>query len=99
MIEDTIGEKLHDRSTRGGTLSPEEHKLLSAWYTQQDQAEASQLKAPNLAKADLAELRTQIDAALARIADITKQIQELTAENEKLRQEVIALRRRVPQFV
>jgi hypothetical protein len=43
MISDKIGTVLHDKATRGKTLTPEEQKMLEQWYAEQDRAEADAL--------------------------------------------------------
>jgi hypothetical protein len=43
MVSDELGEQLHDRATRGETLSVEEQRQLDRWYTAQDHAEMAML--------------------------------------------------------
>jgi hypothetical protein len=43
MIPDEIGQKLHDRATRGENLTVEEQELLQRWYAHHDQEEMVQL--------------------------------------------------------
>ena len=44
MAEQTKGEILHDKATRGEELSPEENDYLIAWYAKQDQIEFNVLQ-------------------------------------------------------
>ncbi|MDM8517215.1 hypothetical protein QUF76_13520 [Desulfobacterales bacterium HSG16] len=44
MLSDETGKALHDRATRGKSLSLEEQKLLEKWYNEQDDAESQLLK-------------------------------------------------------
>lgn len=39
MKEDNVAMQLHDRATRGETLSPEEQVQLAEWYSRQDALE------------------------------------------------------------
>lgn len=98
MISDELGKQLHDRATRGETLSSEEQAQLEAWYTAQDRAETEELGLTGADKA-VSALRAQVDSALVRIGAITGQIQELEEENEALRREVAALRHQLTQRV
>jgi hypothetical protein len=43
MISDDSAKQLHDRATRGETLSAEEQKQLENWYASQDTAESKML--------------------------------------------------------
>ncbi|MBI4758581.1 MAG: hypothetical protein HY783_06225 [Chloroflexi bacterium] len=96
MISDDIGRKLHDRSSRGETLSAEEQKQLENWYASQDNAESKMLGLTASEKT-VASLQTQIDSALAQLMVVTKRIQEVASENEALRREIAALRRQLMQ--
>ena len=95
MVSDMLGGQLHDRVTREERLSDVELAQLNEWYASHDKAETLELDLPPMAMRST-ELQAQIDAALARLAAITKRIQELAIENDLLRQDVIALRCRVP---
>lgn len=46
MIDDATGARLHDRSTRGDTLTYAEREDLATWYEQGDRREAAQLGLP-----------------------------------------------------
>lgn len=91
MIPDNLAKQLHDRATRGGTLSAEEQRQLENWYASQDAAESEAL---GLAAGEktLATLQAQVDAALAQLMTVAKRTQEIASENETLRREITALR-------
>jgi peptidoglycan hydrolase CwlO-like protein len=94
MICDESAQQLHDKATRGGTLSSDERAHLDAWLSAQDETEAS-LLSPKRVEPALAELRSQVNSALKQVGTITRSIQQLTAENESLQREVAALRSRL----
>lgn len=96
MISDDIARKLHDRSSRGETLSAEEQKQLQDWYASQDTAESKMLGLTTSEKT-VASLQAQVDAALTQLMTVTKRIQEVASENETLRREIAALRRQLVQ--
>ena len=96
MISDEIARKLHDRVSRGETLTAEEQKQLQGWYASQDNAESQMLGLLGSDKT-VTSLQTQIDATLAQLMTVTKRIQEVASENETLRHEIIALRRQLRQ--
>lgn len=91
MISDDLGQVLHDRSTRGETLSAEEQLLLERWYEAQDKLE-SQLLALTPDEKALANLQSQIEGALTQLISLTNRIQQVASENELLRQEINSLR-------
>lgn len=89
---------LHDRSVRGLPLSGEQQAQLAQWYAQEDVAEARLLGvSAGIGNTDL--LQTQIKAALAQVASVTQQIQQLVLQNEELRQEVTVLKQNLAQRV
>jgi peptidoglycan hydrolase CwlO-like protein len=96
MISDDIARKLHDRSSRGETLSAEEQKQLQDWYANQDTAESKSLGLAASEKS-VVSLQSQVDAALAQLMTVTKRIQEVASENETLRREIAVLRRQLVQ--
>ena len=91
MVSDDLAKQLHDRATRGETLSTEEQRQLESWYASQDTTES---KALGLATGEktLATLQAQVDAALAQLMAVAKRIQEIASENETLRREIATLR-------
>jgi hypothetical protein len=94
MIFDEFGMQLHDRYTRGETLTAEEQAQLEAWYREQDAAEAQQLNQAVMASG-ISELHTQVETALAHLAVAIQRVQQITAENEGLREENSTLRQQL----
>lgn len=92
MIPDDIGQKLHDRATRGENLTAEEQESLRHWYARHDQEEAAQLGAAP-APSRLAELQARVQQATAQVVAQARHIEALTADNAQLRQEVASLQR------
>jgi flagellar biosynthesis/type III secretory pathway protein FliH len=78
MVSNDLAKQLHDKATRGETLSVEEQRQLANWYARQDIAEG---KALGLAAGEKtsASLQAQVDAALAQLMTVTKRIQDLAA--------------------
>lgn len=95
MSLDERAKQLHDKVTRGVTLSAEEQAQLDAWYAEQDQREHLVLSAASSSQR-LATLQTQIEMALAQLLSTTQRIQDLTVHNETLRREVAVLQHRLP---
>jgi predicted nucleic acid-binding Zn-ribbon protein len=85
---------LHDRATRGESLSADEQNLLESWYRQEDAAESAGLGAA-VAEASLVALRSQVDATLEQLSAAIKRIQSVTDENAELRRENTDLRRQL----
>ena len=83
MITDELGQALHDKSTRGGTLSSEESKQLENWYNYHDNLERQRFSAVMHMKSQdttTEKLRSQIEATLMQLGAMTKRIQEIAAE-------------------
>lgn len=95
MSLDELIKQLHDKATRGLTLSAEEQAQLEAWYAEQDQQERAVLGPTGLSQR-LATLHTQVETALAQLLNVTQRIQELTVHNETLRHEIAVLQRQLP---
>ena len=93
MVSDSSGLELHDKATRGQKLSAEEETLLQAWYAEQDRAENTLLNLSDDENA--ASLQAQVETTLAQIITITKQIEETSAENDRLRREIASLRQQL----
>ncbi len=96
MISEDSARKLHERFSRGETLSVEEQKQLENWYARQDTAESKMLRLTTSEKT-VATLQAQVDAALTQLLTVTKRIQEVASENETLRHEIAGLRRQLMQ--
>jgi len=91
MIDNELGQQLHDKKTRKFSMTPEELGLLDAWYEQQDAWEASYLLKP-MAHNELVGLKNQIAVTMARITVVSQHIRQLTQENEAIRREIMSLR-------
>jgi hypothetical protein len=96
MIVDPVAQVLHDKSTRGGILTPAEQAILTQWYAELDQQDEAILArtppAPNLPQ-----LQAQVDAVVTDILKTTNRIQSLLLENEKLRRSIVELERQLEQ--
>jgi len=79
MVPDDLARQLHDRATRGESLSAKEQAHLENWYAVQDSAESQKLGL-TVTERKLATLQAQVDAALAQLTAVTKRIQETAAE-------------------
>ena len=97
MISDEKGKQLHGRATSGEKLSGEEKAQLEEWYTFQDQLEMASF---GLQKQEsiLDNLQAQIKEALDQLVKVSNHIQQITTENETLRQENITLRRQLAKL-
>ena len=98
MISDDSARKLHDRLSRGEALSVEEQTQLENWYASQDTAERKILGVTASEKT-VASLQSQVYAALSQLTIVTKRIQEVSSENETLRNEIGGLRRQLIQLL
>jgi hypothetical protein len=81
MISDVVGRQLHDRASRGGSLSANERQQLEEWLLAQDHAESNLLSSKGDAPT-LADLRSQVDVALEKVAAVTRNIRQLSEEND-----------------
>jgi hypothetical protein len=95
MLSDEEGLKLHDRATCGQTLSPGEQEQLQAWYELQDSLEASDLQS-SLPQTDVAVLKQQIESTLSQLTITVQRIQQVTLENESIREEIQGLKQQLP---
>lgn len=91
MIADSLGQELHDRSTRGELLSAEEQVQLERWYEDQDDLERKILS-PSAAEKTTDKLQSKIEVTLTQLITTTNRIREVASENESLRQEINGLR-------
>lgn len=90
MIANEVGQRLHDRATRGEQLSEEERASLESWYAQQDLEEMAAL-VKTTPTGDGPALRKWVEEAATQIETAIRRTNALLAENEKLRQEIAAL--------
>lgn len=90
MIADELGQRLHDRATRGERLSDSESAQLHEWYSHHDRQEQALLNG-NVDDGRRRQLHHDISAGLARLVTVSKEIQALAVENESLRSEISSL--------
>lgn len=95
MISDELGMELHDRYTLDELLTPQEHTQLEAWYAQKDSAEAALLEKNQPQLPNLAMLQAQLDATLAQLTAVIQRLQQITLENDSIREEVAALKQQL----
>ena len=95
MVSDELGKQLHDRATRGETLSAQERASLETWYAAQDRAEMDALDLTTPETVTI--LQAQVDSVLEQLETAAKRIQELAQENDRLRGEIATLHRRLAQ--
>jgi hypothetical protein len=98
MVTDELGKQLHDRATRGETLSLEEQSQLEEWYAAQDRAEAADLGLTVSAET-ITVLQAQVALVLEQLTVATQRIQEITEENQALHHEISKLRRQLAQVL
>ena len=94
MISDNLAKQLHDKATRGESLSAEEQSQLENWYALQDNAESNVLSLTAAEKTP-ATLQAQVDVALTQLITVTKRIREIASGNDALRHEIATLRRQL----
>lgn len=92
MDQDERLRALHDRATRGATLSPDEEAALAAWYREHDRLEQAALEGSR-SDERLTVLREQLAAALAGLAVAGDRVRMVAERNEALRRENDALKR------
>lgn len=98
MIADELGQQLHDKVTRGEVLSEEEKTWLENWYALQDQEESQALGLTN-ERQTLQVLQSQVETALTQLTIATRRIQEISMENETIRQDITMLRQQLADQV
>ncbi len=96
MDSDEVAKHLHDKASRGKTLSAEERKKLDAWYASLDTMESEMLSRPSNDKT-IDALRVQLEMSQAQLVAVMQRIQEVTAENDILRRDIAALQRQLVQ--
>ena len=87
MISDKETKRLHDKATRGLSLTAEEQSQLQNWYSLHDSIENKKLGLTTNEKKSVS-LQNQIDTALEQLMTVTKRIQKVTSENQALKREV-----------
>ncbi len=93
-VDLALGKSLHDRATRGDSLSNDEQMLLDVWYMAEDDAERDLLQNAEVIP-DVGQLRSDIAATLARVVEEAQQVKTLLVQNEMLYREVKELKRQV----
>lgn len=96
MANDTAMLELHDRATRGESLTAADCALLEAWYSEQDGEESASLVSP-LDPPSLATMRADLRQATGELAGASLRIGELASQNEAIRRENELLRSQVSQ--
>jgi len=81
---------LHDKRTRGLSLSEKEQTSLNAWYARLDQEESRMLNSV-VASDRVSVLHAQIQAAQTELLSVTQRIQATTVENSRLQEEIATL--------
>ena len=87
------GASLHDRFTRGESLSDSERVLLNRWYQEQDTVEEALLRAHRPTEQEMAP--SDLQATLRRIQETAASIETLHQQNVTLREEIAALQQRL----
>lgn len=85
---------LHDRVTRGETLSADEQARLNIWYEAEDLLESATFS-QNPTSDFSGDLREKVAEAFARLSVAAHETEKLTAQNEILRQENNRLRQQL----
>lgn len=95
MIRDELGMELHDRYTLDEPLTSQEQAQLEAWYEQKDSAEAALLEQNQPQLPNLTMLQAQLDATLAQLTAVIQSLQQITLENDSIREEVALLKQQL----
>jgi peptidoglycan hydrolase CwlO-like protein len=88
------GQQLHDKATRGETLTMEEQHELEQWYAQEDGIEAALLQVATINDTD-PNIQRQVQAILDQLRIVIRQIHELSTENDVIRREITDLQHRL----
>ena len=86
--------QLHDKATRGESLTTEEEAALAAWYARQDQEENALLTSSSHSAAPDA-LWDEVRRTLTRLEVTAQQVRAQAEENEALRRDIAALTQRL----
>ena len=82
MTEDERGKSLHDRASRGETLTNEERQFLDRWYAKMDLEELVCFNLPKEPET-IGLLKTQINAVVARLDKTVNRIQQIVILKQK----------------
>jgi hypothetical protein len=91
---DDRGKALHDRATRGLSLTPDEQRVLDEWYADRDAQEEASIGRVGT-RPDLDAVREQVDEAMSRVLIAGQRLQELITETDRLRSEIANLEQRL----
>lgn len=94
IVDRVLAQQLHDRVTRGATLSPEEQHILDAWYTAEDEAEQILLAASGV-DPNHAELRVSIRSVMERVLVEAQHTQTLLMQNDLLQRQIDELKQQL----
>lgn len=95
MRDDAV-RQLHDKATRGESLTAEEETKLAAWYARLDQEENALLTSSSHSPAPDA-LRDEVKKTLLRLEVTAQQVRAQAEENEALRRDIAALTQKLAQ--
>ncbi len=95
MISDEMGKQLHNRSTLGYQLTNKEKEQLEVWYAKLDAIESKLLGDNADSQITSANLPDQIEASLNQLTFVTQRIQQISSENDDLRQQISVLRQQL----
>jgi hypothetical protein len=98
MISENSGQFLHDKATRGESLTDNEQILLSEWYETQDKLEAGMLGITSVGYENTNQsLQRQIGTGLEKLMSVIQQIKRIITENEDLKREIAVLQSQMPR--
>lgn len=89
-----MGRQLHNRSTIGEPLTNLE-KELDTWDAKLDAIESKLLGDNTDSQINLPTLQIQIEVSLSQLTFVTQRIQQISRENDDLRQEIGVLRQQL----
>ncbi len=95
MISNELGLRLHDRDTLGQPLTAQEQEQLTAWYAEQDAAEAALLEAHAIPLPSLTALQFQVNQANEQLSLGVQRLQQIMLDNDVLREEIASLKQQL----
>ncbi|MCB0077128.1 MAG: hypothetical protein KDD73_06855 [Anaerolineales bacterium] len=98
MNIEEIGKRLHDKATRGESLSSEDHALLKRWYDRQDEEEMRLLDLNPDIEAEMA-LQDGIDSVLSRIKAVNDEINKLSDDNKIIKSGISKIQQQLTETV
>ncbi|HQU85976.1 MAG TPA: hypothetical protein PKY59_22810 [Pyrinomonadaceae bacterium] len=94
MESDVLMQKLHEKSVKGNALNDSEKNELDSWYAEQDRLESEILSQKfvseefNIQNEAFQKTLEEISESKKRIAEISRQNENLSNENEILRRKL-----------